>query len=108
MLLREFVNLFSRGIKRQNRNISLPHKTYLPKGLNQNNHGFQCSLAQIKNRYTLSGLFREKTVKTCLAGARGAAAAQPRRAATLRVAGAPEGCRFAAAGPNNVRQVKTP
>ena len=28
----------------------------------------------------------------------GAAAAQPRRAATLRVAGAPEGCRFAAAG----------
>ena len=27
-----------------------------------------------------------------------------RRAATLRVAGAPEGCRFAAAGPNNVRQ----
>ena len=34
----------------------------------------------------------------------GAAAAQPRRAATLRVAGASEGCRFAAAGPNNVRQ----
>ena len=31
-------------------------------------------------------------------------AAQPRRAATLRVAGASEGCRFAAAGPNNVRQ----
>ena len=30
--------------------------------------------------------------------------AQPRRAATLRVAGASEGCRFAAAGPNNVRQ----
>ena len=30
--------------------------------------------------------------------------AAPRRAATLRVAGAPEGCRFAAAGPNNVRQ----
>ena len=26
------------------------------------------------------------------------------RAATLRVAGAPEGCRFAAAGPDNVRQ----
>ena len=26
------------------------------------------------------------------------------RAATLRVAGASEGCRFAAAGPNNVRQ----
>ena len=29
------------------------------------------------------------------------------RAATLRVAGAPEGCRFAAAGPNNVSQVFT-
>ena len=26
--------------------------------------GFQCSLGQIKNRYPLSGLFREKTVKT--------------------------------------------
>ena len=31
---------------------------------------------------------------------------QPRRAATLRVAGASEGCRFAAAGPNNVRQAR--
>ena len=29
---------------------------------------------------------------------------EPRRAATLRLAGASEGCRFAAARPNNVRQ----
>ena len=54
----------SRGVKRQNGNKSLPYKTYLPKGLTQNNHGFQCSLAQIKNFYPLSGLFRKKTVKT--------------------------------------------
>ena len=27
-------------------------------------NGFQCSLAQMKNRYPLSGLCREKTVKT--------------------------------------------
>ena len=54
----------SRGVKRQNGNKSLPYETYLPKDLTQNNHGLQCSLAQIKNRYPLSGLFREKTVKT--------------------------------------------
>ena len=54
----------SRGVKRQNGNKSLPSKTYLPTGLTQNNHRFQCSLAQIKNRYPLSGLFREKIVKT--------------------------------------------
>ena len=53
----------SRGVKRQIVNKSLPSKTYFPKGLTQNNHGFQCSLAQTKNRYPLSGLFREKTVK---------------------------------------------
>ena len=41
--------------------------------------------------------------------ARGAALSHvvtPRRAATLRVAGASEGSRFAAAGPNNVRQAR--
>ena len=32
--------------------------------LDQHNYGFQCSLAQIKNRYQLSGLGREITVKT--------------------------------------------
>ena len=42
-----------------------PFKTYLPKGLTQNDrgprdHGFRCSLAQIKNRYPLSGLFARK------------------------------------------------
>ena len=55
---------YSRGVKRQNGNKSLPYKTYFPRGSTQNNHGFQCSLAQIKSRYPLSGLFREKTVKT--------------------------------------------
>ena len=54
----------SRGVKRHNGNKSLPYKTYLRKGLFLNNDGFQCSLGQIKNRYSLSGLFREKTVKT--------------------------------------------
>ena len=54
----------NRGGKRQNGNKSLPHKSYLPKGLTQNNHGFQCSLAQIKNRYPLSGLLCVKTAKT--------------------------------------------
>ena len=53
----------SRGVKRQNGNKSLPYKTYFPKGLTQNNHGFQCSLAQIKNRYPLSGLFARKWSK---------------------------------------------
>ena len=38
----------SRGVKRQNGNESLPNKTYLPKGLTQNNHGIQYSLVQIK------------------------------------------------------------
>ena len=56
--------LCSRGGKRQNGNKSLSHKTYLPKGLTQNNQRFQCSLAQIKNRYPLSGLLCVKTVKT--------------------------------------------
>ena len=54
----------SRGVKRQNGNKSMPYKTYLPRGLTQNNHGFQCSLAQIKNRYPLSELFGKKSVKT--------------------------------------------
>ena len=40
-----------------------PLKHICPKGLTQNNHRFQCSLTQIKNRYPLSGLFRKKTVK---------------------------------------------
>ena len=54
----------SRGDKRQNGNKSLPYKTYLPKGLTKNNHVFQCSLVQIKNRYPLSGFFCEKAVET--------------------------------------------
>ena len=54
----------SRGVKRQNGNKSLPYNTYLPTDLARNYHGFQCSLAQIKNRYQLSGLFCEKTVET--------------------------------------------
>ena len=54
----------SRGVKCHNGNKSLPYKTCLRKGLFLNNDGFQCSLDQIKNRYPLSGLFREKTVKT--------------------------------------------
>ena len=36
----------------------------------------------------------------------GNVAVERSRAATLRVAGAPEGCRFVAAGPNNVRQAQ--
>ena len=54
----------SRGVKRQTGNKSSPYETYFPTGLAQNNHVFQCSLAQIKNLYPLSGLVREKTVKT--------------------------------------------
>ena len=46
----------SRGVKRQNGNTSLPSKTYFPKALTQNIHGFQYSFAEIKNRYPLSGL----------------------------------------------------
>ena len=61
-----YITSKSRGVKRQIGSKSLPYKTYLPKGLTQNNHGFQCSLAQIKNGYPLSGLFREKTVENSL------------------------------------------
>ena len=55
----------NRGVKRQYGNSRpLPYKAYLLKGFTQNNYGFQCSLAQIKNRYPLSALFRETSVKT--------------------------------------------
>ena len=63
---------YSRGVKDGDKspayNIIYKYKTYLPKGLTQNNHGFQLSLAQIKKIATStrcrSGLFRKKTVKT--------------------------------------------
>ena len=64
-----YIIVIVKRVKRQNVNKSLPYKTYLPKDLTQNNHGFQCSLAQIKNRYTrcqgffakiLSKLFTDK------------------------------------------------
>ena len=58
----------SRGVhvKRQNGNKSLPCKAYFPDGLTQNDHGFRCSLAQIKNRYPLSGLFSRENFQNSL------------------------------------------
>ena len=46
-----FENHCSRGVKRQNQNISLLYLKYLPRGSTQNNNGSLHSLAQIKNRY---------------------------------------------------------
>ena len=54
-------NRFRRGVQRHNGigNKSLPYKTYLPNGLTQNNHRFQCSLAQIKIATRCQGFLRE-------------------------------------------------
>ena len=56
----------NRGVKRQDGNKSLPYKTYLSKGLTQNNHGFQWSLAQNKKSLPAVGAFSRKFCQNSL------------------------------------------